>query len=124
MVIGWAVMFNWSINEDGLEDTERRTRCNDPKIYKLYDAKGNSGCSVSWDENAEQKVLDRSELFNKWNDVVMNINYTKKDSGFLKLWINGKLVYHYQGSIIPKAGKTSGTWSNYSYMQFGIYRTD
>ena len=119
----WAVMFNWSINEDGLY-TERRTACNDPKIYKLYDAKGNSGCSVSWDENAKQKVLDRSELFNKWNDVVMNINYTKKDSGFLKLWINGRLVYHYQGSIIPKAGKKSGTWSNYSYMQFGIYRTD
>ena len=51
----WAVMFNWSINEDGLY-TERRTACNDPKIYKLYEPKV-IRCSVSF-ENAEQKVLE------------------------------------------------------------------
>ncbi len=119
----WAPMFNWSIESDGLY-TQRRTACNDPKIYKKYGAKGNEGCSANWKENTNEKVLDISELFNQWNDVVMNINYTTKDSGFLKLWINGKLVYHYQGSIIPPAGKKKGTWSNYSTMQFGIYRTD
>ena len=54
----------------------------------------------------------------------MNINYTTKDSGFLKLWLNGELVYHFEGSIIPPAGKKNGEWSNWSTMQFGIYRTD
>jgi len=64
--------------------------------------------------------MTRDELFDKWNDVIMNVNYTSKDDGFLKLWINGKLVYHYQGPIKPpNQGKG---WSNNSTMQFGIYR--
>ena len=119
----WAPMFNWSIEEDGLY-TQRRTACNDPKIYKKKNAKGNDGCSVKWRENANIKVLEISKLFDRWIDVVMNINYTTKDSGFLKLWLNGELVYHFEGSIIPPAGKKNGEWSNWSTMQFGIYRTD
>jgi len=119
----WAPMFNWSIERDGLY-TQRRTACNDPKIYKKKNAKGNDGCSVKWRENANIKVLEISKLFDRWIDVVMNINYTTKDSGFLKLWLNGELVYHFEGSIIPPAGKKNGEWSNWSTMQFGIYRTD
>ena len=69
-------------------------------------------------------MLEISKLFDRWIDVVMNINYTTKDSGFLKLWLNGELVYHFEGSIIPPAGKKNGEWSNWSTMQFGIYRTD
>ena len=116
----WAPMFNWDITNDGLY-TQRRTACNDPRVYKKYSAKGNDGCTILWKENANVKVMDKTELFNKWNDVVFNINYTTKDKGFLKMWINGKLVYHYQGPVKPP--NKGGNWSNNSAMQFGIYRT-
>ena len=36
------------------------------------------------------------------------------------MWINGKLVYHYQGQIKPP--NQGNEWSTYSTMQFGIYR--
>ena len=115
----WAPMFNTDLTHYGLY-WQRRTACNVPKIYKKYNAKGNDGCSVNWKENANVNIMKKHEIFNKWNDVIMNINYTTKDSGFLKMWINGKLVYHYQGPIKPPKGGKG--WSNASTMQFGIYR--
>ena len=115
----WAPMFNTDLTHYGLY-WQRRTACNVPRIYKKYNAKGNDGCSVSWTENANVKIMKIDEIFNKWNDVIMNINYTTKDTGYLKMWINGKIVYHYQGPIKPP--KKDKGWSNDSAMQFGIYR--
>ena len=113
----WAPMFNTDLAHEGLY-WQRRTACNIPKIYKKYNAKGNDGCSVRWKENANVKIMKRDEIFNKWNDVIMNINYTTKDTGYLKMWINGKIVYHYQGPIKPP--KNGEEWASDSYMQFGI----
>ena len=115
----WAPMFNTDLAHEGLY-WQRRTACNIPKIYKKYNAKGNDGCSARWKENANVKIMKRDEIFNKWNDVIMNINYTTKDTGYLKMWINGKIVYHYQGPIKPP--KNGEEWASDSYMQFGIYR--
>ena len=115
----WAPMFNTDLRPEGLY-WQRRTACNAPEIYKKKKAKGNDGCSVSWKENANVKIMNRNEVFDKWNDVIMNVNYTSKDSGYLKMWINGKLVYHYQGPIKPPNKRKE--WSNNSAMQFGIYR--
>jgi len=115
----WAPMFNWSM-EDGLK-VQRRTACNVPKIYKSYAGKGNKYCTAYTEKNHVQTVLPLSELFNKWNDIVFNINFTTKETGFLKMWINGNIVYHYQGPIKPP--DEGGNWSNNSTMQFGIYRS-
>ena len=60
-------------------------------------------------------------LLGQWNDVVFHTNFITSEKGFLKMWINGKLVYHYQGPILPPDGKKD--WSNHSGMQFGIYRS-
>ena len=76
----WAPMFNTDLTSEGLY-WQRRTACNAPEIYKKKTAKGNDGCSVSWKENANVKIMDRNEVFDKWNDVIMNVNYTSKDSG-------------------------------------------
>ena len=115
----WAPMFNTDLTQDGLY-WQRRTACNVPEIYKKYNSKGNDGCTIKWKENANVKIMDREELFDRWNDVIMNVNYTTKNDGYLKMWINGKLVYHYQGPIKPP--NQGNEWSNYSTMQFGIYR--
>ena len=107
----WQPPFNWSL-EDGLT-VQRRTGCNTSmKRHK-------EGCSVKDHDNHLQKVMSKDEVFDKWNDIVFNINFTTKDTGFLKMWINGKLVYHYQGPIKPKAGNGG----NNTAMQFGIYRS-
>ena len=106
----WQPSFNWSL-ENGLT-VQRRTGCNTSlKRHK-------QGCSVSDTDNYEGHVMSKDEVFNQWNDIVFNINFTTKDNGFLKMWINGELVYHYQGPIKPKAGNGG----NNTAMQFGIYR--
>jgi hypothetical protein len=108
----WMPMFNWSI-ENGLM-LQRRTACN-TSVKRLK-----MGCSA-WDKgNYIKTVLSEDEVFNQWNDIVFNINFTTKDTGFLKMWINGKLVYHYVGPIKPP--NKGGNYSNNSAMQFGIYR--
>jgi len=46
--------------------------------------------------------------------MVFNAKWSVKQKGFLKMWVNGKLVYHYQGSNL-----TSGEKEGFN---FGIYR--
>tara|TARA_B100000963_G_scaffold260264_1_gene228545 strand:+ start:300 stop:1331 length:1032 start_codon:yes stop_codon:yes gene_type:complete len=115
----WAPMFNTDLTEEGIY-WQRRSACNDPRVYKKYNAKGNDGCSSRWKENSRTIIIPKNEMFSQWNDVIMNVNYTTKDSGFLKMWVNGKLVYHFEGPILPPNGGNG--WTNNSAMQFGIYR--
>ena len=28
----------------------------------------------------------------KWTDILINIRYTRKEDGFMKVWINNKLI--------------------------------
>ena len=47
--------------------------------------------------NIPIKLLDKSEMFGKWNDILVNAKWTHKKDGFFKIWINGKLAYHHKG---------------------------
>ena len=60
------------------------------------------------------KILTQDEMIEKWNDILVNVKWSKKDDGFFKVWLNGKQVYSYEGSTKTKA-KT--------YFKFGIYRS-
>ena len=61
------------------------------------------------------KFLDSENLFGKWNDFIFNANWTNnKKKGYFKLWVNGKLVYHFKG-------KTIGS-NDAAIHQLGIYR--
>ena len=51
----WAPMFNWSIERDGLY-TQRRTACNDPKIYKN---------AIKINEISYEEMLEMSSLGSK-----------------------------------------------------------
>ena len=110
----WQPMFNWSIQDHEGLILQRRTGCNISK------KRNKEGCTAYSDDNHVQSVIAPEEIFNKWHDIVFNINFTTKDTGFLKMWINGELVYHYVGPVKPP--KKGGNWSNNSAMQFGIYR--
>ena len=53
-------------------------------------------------------------MLGKWNDIFFNAKWSLKQDGYLKMWINGRLVYHYIGSNLTPREKEG--------FQFGIYR--
>ena len=61
-----------------------------------------------------KKLLDIKDMIGKWNDILIHINSTSKDSGFYKIWVNGNLKYEYNGTI---------TGGKENYFKFGIYQT-
>ena len=61
-----------------------------------------------------KKLLDVKDMIGKWNDILIHINSTSKDSGFYKIWVNGNLKYEYNGTI---------TEGKENYFKFGIYQT-
>ena len=61
-----------------------------------------------------KKLLDVKDMIGKWNDILIHINSTSKDSGFYKIWVNGNLKYEYNGAI---------TGGKENYFKFGIYQT-
>ena len=102
-----AVGFQWDIGVGGGYVVNRRTGCFLPKNK-------NKKCSISNPENNTQQVIPKDKLLGKWHDIVLNVNWTKKQNGYLKQWINGKLVYHYQGNTDTPREKEQ--------FQMGIYR--
>jgi len=99
--------FNWNISSDGGYEVQRRTACNLPKNRKKK-------CSDSWPSNNVQTLIPRKELLGQWHDMIFNAKWSLKQNGFLKMWINGKLVYHYIGSNLTPREKEG--------FIFGIYR--
>jgi len=102
-----AVGFQWDIGVGGGYVVNRRTGCFLPKNK-------NKKCSISNPENNTQQVIPKDKLLGKWHDIVLNVNWTQKQNGYLKQWINGKLVYHYQGNTDTPREKEQ--------FQMGIYR--
>ena len=61
------------------------------------------------------KTFFKPEKFeDKWNDVVINVNHNTTPDGYMKVWINGELMYEYKG-ITTRQGDP--------YFKFGIYNT-
>ena len=107
-----AVAFNWNIGSETLGyEMQRRTACFLPQHINLNIQ---TECSVTMTQNHYEEVITGNNLLGKWHDIVFNVKWTKKQTGYLKQWINGKLVYHYQGNT-ETPGETTQA-------QFGIYR--
>ena len=98
--------FNWNGEPNGYE-LQRRTSCNLPKNK-------NKKCSTRNLGNHYQTLIQREDLLGKWYDHIFNVKWSLKQDGYLKHWINGKLIYHYQGSNLTPREKEG--------FQFGIYR--
>ena len=52
--------------------------------------------------NIGNKLLDKSQMHGKWNDILVNAKWTDKDNGFFKIWINGKLFFKHFGKTQDK----------------------
>ena len=108
---GW----NFSVEVNGLQ-LQRRTACNLTKSQhkKIVGHKKPGRCSMINAGNHTQFLMKSEDLLNQWHDVVLTVKWTTKQTGYMKMWINGKLVYHYQGS--------TKTPKELEQFQFGIYR--
>ena len=54
----------------------------------------------------------------KWIDVVVNVNWTNKNTGYLRVYINGELVHEHNGPTMDDAGYASG---HGPHVKYGIY---
>ena len=65
--------------------------------------------------NEQLKLIDESEMYGKWHDILVNAKWTHKKDGFFKIWINGKLTFHHKGRTQEKGERIE--------FHFGIYRS-
>ena len=61
------------------------------------------------------RILNQKEMLGRWNDILINANWTDKKIGFLRVWVNGKLAFKYNGPTKSKGKKV--------YQKFGVYRS-
>ena len=52
--------------------------------------------------NRQSKILDSSEMYGKWNDILVKVKWTHEEDGFFKIWTNGKLAFHHKGKTQDK----------------------
>ena len=71
-------------------------------------------------EKFYQKLVDMKTLKGKWNDLIINANWTDNEEGFIKIWVNGKLKLDYIGKTISKI-KTIDGQKHGALFRFGIY---
>ena len=60
------------------------------------------------------RILNQKEMLGRWNDILINANWTDKKIGFFRVWVNGKLAFKYNGPTKSKGKKV--------YQKFGVYR--
>jgi hypothetical protein len=68
------------------------------------------------DDYKRKQLLTIGGMSEKWNDILVNLKWSKNNDGFINLWVNNKLVYEYQGPTLTKNSK-------FVYFKFGIYRS-
>ena len=59
------------------------------------------------------QLLTRDEAYGKWNDILINVNWSEKDDGYMKIWANDKIKLDYKGPTKRKGAV---------YFRFGLYR--
>ena len=92
----------------------RRTYCHTKEYIKKREKEGLK-CTAEMEENHIHDLILEKDLKGKWHDIVINVKWSTKKNGYYKEWINGKLVYHYLGSV----GKPSPGFNRF---KMGIYR--
>ena len=65
-----------------------------------------------------KKAIKINDMKGKWTDVLINARYSREEDGFMKVWINNKLVLNSENikNITPYTKRGVG-------LDFGIYQT-
>jgi hypothetical protein len=56
-----------------------------------------------------------------WTNIRINFKNSKKPDGKLKVWVDEKLAYDYEGPTNWGKKKHKGNYTNKCYFKFGIY---
>ena len=65
--------------------------------------------------------VNKNHGTDSWTNVRINFKNSKKPDGKLKVWIDGKLTYDYEGPTNWGKKKHKGKTRNVCYFKFGIY---
>ena len=103
---GVTIMFKYKPDHEGLGIS--REYCNEKGLYKLT-SKYNS-------------VLNKKNLFNKWNDFILHVNWG--EDGFIKLYINGDLKYSETGYINEEVYNSKRNKYGGPTIRYGIYSNE
>ena len=67
-------------------------------------------------------IIPRKDLYNKWQDFLMEVIWTEKDTGIINLWVNDKLVYRHKGKTVgAKILRKKDNRIHGITFRFGIY---
>ena len=73
------------------------------------------------DSHFSKTILSSKNIHNKWHDILMHVNWTDKETGFTKIWVNGQLVIDKEGKTINKIVKNNKGKIHGPSFRFGIY---
>ena len=62
-----------------------------------------------------RKIIDADDLKGKWHDILLNMRFSTEKDGYLRIYLNNKKMYEYNGKTIDKGEKNR--------FKFGIYRS-
>ena len=65
--------------------------------------------------------MNKNHGTDSWTNVRINFKNSKKSDGKLKVWIDEKLAYDYEGPTNWGKKKHKGNYTNKCYFKFGIY---
>ena len=65
--------------------------------------------------------VNKNHGTDSWTNIRINFKNSKKPDGKLKVWIDGKLAYDYEGPTNWGKKKHKGNFTNKCYFKFGIY---
>lgn len=54
------------------------------------------------------RLFDLTEQRGKWVDITLNTNFSARDDGYLRVWINRKLVCEYNGPLVSRSSLRAG----------------
>ena len=65
-----------------------------------------------------KKALKINDMKGKWTDVLINCRFSREDDGFMKVWVNNKLILNSENikNLTPYTKRGVG-------LDFGIYQT-
>ena len=76
---------------------------------------------TSCENDFNKLVIDQDNLKGKWHNIILNINWTDQDDGFIKLWINNKLFLDHKGKTISKIIKKNSDHYYAPKFRIGLY---
>ncbi|MHB2168025.1 heparin lyase I family protein [Alsobacter sp. R-9] len=76
------------------------------------------GIAFEYELNFQRKFLKSvAEISDRWNDFLVQFRHSRTSDGYVRIWLDGKLVHYFSGITADPNGKSS------PYLKIGLYNT-